>query len=217
MSAHLALFPLEISRLTHRPSYSTSITQGPNKNEVRNANWQDPIYRYNAAFGVKNLTHVAQLEAFFHNVRGREQSFLLKDFLDYSVDDWTQFAETTDGVRNTFQLIKKYTTSGIGTYNRTITKPKQVEGAGGVEIRSNGVVQSVSDFSFSSSTGIVTLSGSPAPGVVVEHKCAEFYVPVRFDIDELPIDLLMFYLDASSNKRGQVEIPDIPLVEVRGE
>lgn len=186
-------------------------------NEVRNANWQDPIYKYNAAFGVKNLTHVATLEAFFHNVKGREQSFLLKDFIDYSVDDWTVFDETPNGVRTTYQLIKKYTTAGIGSYSRPITKPKQIEGAGGVTVRGNGLPISTSAYSFSSSTGVVTFSTPPATGAVMDFKIDEFYVPVRFDIDELPIDLLMFYIDSLNAKHGQLEIPDIPLVEVRGE
>ncbi len=40
---------------------------------------------------------------------------------------------------------------------------------------------------------------------------------MRFDVDELPVDLLIFYLDGSFAKQGMIQVPDIPVVEVRGE
>jgi uncharacterized protein (TIGR02217 family) len=171
---------------------------------------------YNAAFAVKTYADIATLQTFFHAVRGREQSFLLKDWADFKVTDWTAFAEVIDGSRTTFQLIKKYVHAVIGTYTRTITKPKQIEGVGGVQIRDNGVAVSTSNYSFSSSTGIVTFSSPPTSGHTIDFKIDEFYVPVRFDIDELPVQLLNFWVDSGSDI-GLAEIANIPLVEVRGE
>jgi hypothetical protein len=39
-------------------------------------------------------------------------------------------------------------------------------------------------------------------------------VPVRFDIDELPVEMISYWLQAGADK-SNVNIPDIPMVEVR--
>ena len=72
---------------------------------------------------------------------------------------------------------------------------------------------STSQFSFSSTTGIITLSSAPANGHLVEASCAEFYVPVRFESDELPIDVFQYLNDDT----GLVNLPNQRLLEVRGE
>lgn len=217
MAAALTLFPLEVGRWGSSPRYSTDVIVGASGYEVRNANWQDPLYKYNAAFGVKTKADIEALHIFFHGVKGREGSFLVKDYQDFAVTEWTTFAETPNSSLTTFQLIKKYTHSVLGTYTRTITKPKQLEGPNGVSIRDNGVVMGVGNYSFSSSTGIVTFSSAPATGRTIDFKIAEFYVPVRFDTDELPTEMLMWWINQNAAERTLIELPDIPLVEVRGE
>lgn len=214
MSAYGMLFPLEVSEWVAAPRYNTSITVGNNGQEVRNANWQDPLYRYNAAFNIKTYEDIETITAFFHAVKGREQSFLVKDHADYSIER-TQIG-VGDGVTQNFQLIKVYVNAVAGNYTRTITKPKQTEGAGGVRVWVNNVELATSAFSFSSSTGIINIPSAPTSTHIVEASCDEFYVPVRFDTDELPVNLLTFWL-SSGSPVSNVEIPDIPLVEVRGE
>lgn len=216
MSAYLVQFPLTVSGFGANVRYLTDIIVGRNGQEVRNALWEQPLLSFNAAFAVSNYADIATLVAFFHSVKGREQSFLLKDWSDYKVDEWTTFAETVDGSRTTFQLIKKYVQAGIGTHTRTITKPKQVEGVGGVQIRDNGAIVSTANYSFSSSTGIVTFSSAPAAGRTIDFKIDEFYVPVRFDIDELPIEMLNYWLSSGADY-ANVNIPEIPMKEVRSE
>lgn len=214
MTAWGTLFPLEVSKWGANPRYLTDVIVGRNGQEVRNAIWQDPLYSYNAAFAVKSYADIATLMTFFHNVRGREQSFLVKDPADYKIERTN--IGTGDGSDTTFQLVKKYTHGVIGTYTRTITKPKAIEGVGGVRVWVNNVELATSAFSFSSVTGIITLSTPPTASHAVEASCDEFYVPCRFDIDELPVELLTYWVQNGTDT-ANVNIPDIPLVEVRGE
>lgn len=211
MSANLYQFPLTVSQWGASPSYLTDITVGRNGQEVRNAVWQDPLYRYNAAFAVKTYDDIATLLAFFHTVRGREQSFLVKDWSDYSIA--RQTIGTGDGSTATFQLIKTYTSS-IGTYQRTITKPIAAEDSTGVLVWVNNSAVAAANRSHSTSTGIITLTTPPTASHVVEASCAEYYVPCRFDIDTLPVEMLNFWVESGAGT-GNVQVPEIPLVEVR--
>ena len=208
------LFPLPVSGWGANINYKTDITVGGNGQEARNAVWQDPLMSFNAAFAVKTYADIDTLQTFFHVCKGREQSFLVKDLADFRIPRTT--IGTGTGALTTFQLVKKYVHGVIGTYTRTITKPKQIEGAGGVRVWVNNVELADSAFSFSSTTGIITLSSAPANGHAVEASCDEYYVPCRFDIDELPIELLHYWVDSGSDG-GIVQVPDIKLREVRGE
>lgn len=210
MSAWGMTFPLTVSRWGASTKYSTSIIVGNNGQEVRNANWQDPLRKFNAAFQVRTYEDISTLLSFFNAVKGREQSFLVKDWSDFEIDRTN--IGTGDGIDTTFQLVKVYVNAVAGNYTRTITKPKAVKGVGGVRVWVNNVELATSAFSFSSVTGIITLSSAPSVGHAVEASCDEFYVPCRFDTDELPVDVMMYAVDT-----GLVEIPEIPLIEVRGE
>jgi uncharacterized protein (TIGR02217 family) len=211
MTAWGTSLPITVSELSRRLRYRTDITVGRNGQESRNALWQDPLYAYNLAYNIKSYSDIKNLETLFHAVRGREQSFILKDYGDYNVTTFTTFAETPNGVRTAFQLIKKYVEPVIGTYNRTITKP----GTATVTIRDNGVTVSAANYAVSTTTGIVTFSVAPVTGHTIDFTISEFYVPVRFDIDELPMDMLTYWIGSSDV--SNVQIPDIPVVEVRGE
>lgn len=210
MTAWGMLFPLTVSKWGAATQFNTSIIVGNNGQEVRNANWQDPLRKFNAAFHVRTYEDISTLLSFFNAVRGREQSFLVKDWSDFESARTT--IGTGDGVTQNFQLVKTYINAVAGNYTRTITKPKQVEGVGGVRVWVNNVELATSAFSFSSTTGIINIPSAPTAGHAVEASCDEFYVPCRFDVDELPVDIMMYAVE-----RKLVEIPDIPLCEVRGE
>lgn len=214
MTAWGTLFPLEVSGWGGNVRYNTDITIGKSGAEVRNANWEDPLLSFNAAFAVKTYADIATLVTFFHNCKGREQSFLVKDYSDYAITRTN--IGTGDGSDVTYQLVKKYVHGVIGTYTRTITKPKALEGVGGVRVWVNNVELAAAAYSFSSTSGIITLSAAPTAGHAVEASCDEFYVPCRFDIDELPIELLNWWVQSSADY-ANVNIPEIPLKEVRGE
>lgn len=215
MAAFGTLFPLDMSALTGGPRFKTDIIVGRNGQEVRNALWQDALWVFNAAFTVRKYEDIETLNEFFLNCYGKEKSFLVKDFQDYDIPRTN--IGTGTGVATTFQLVKKYVQAVIGTYERTITKPKQLEGVGGVRVWVNNVELDPADYSFSSSTGIITIPSAPANGHAVEASCDEFYVPVRFDVDEIPIQLLTYWVDSGGNDVGLIQVPEIPLVEVRSE
>jgi uncharacterized protein (TIGR02217 family) len=94
--------------------------------------------------------------------------------------------------------VKRYG-AGLRDYVRTITKPV----AGSVRIAVAGTA--VTGFRVDTLTGIVTLAQAPASGAAVTAGF-EFDVPVRFDTDELRINLTQF---------AAGDIPQIPMVEIR--
>lgn len=199
-------FPPQISRgSTGGPERRTEIVVTGSGAEERNSRWADSRRRYNAGFGVKSLDDIHLVVAFFEERRGRLHGFRWKDHLDFTsglpgaaVTATDQAIGTGDGTATRFQLVKRYGT-GLRDYLRDITKPV----AGSVRVAVNG--QEVTGFTLDALTGVVTLAAAPVPGATVTAGFA-FDVPVRFDTDELRINLAQF---------AGGDIPDIPIVEIR--
>lgn len=199
-------FPPQISRgSTGGPERRTEIVVTGSGAEERNSRWADSRRRYNAGFGVKSLDDIHLVVAFFEERRGRLHGFRWKDHLDFTsglpgaaVTATDQAIGTGNGTATRFQLVKRYGT-GLRDYLRSITKPV----AGSVRVAVNG--QEVTGFTLDALTGVVTLAAAPVPGATVTAGFA-FDVPVRFDTDELRINLAQF---------AGGDIPDIPIVEIR--
>lgn len=222
MAFHETQFPTDISFGSRGgPKRKTLIAVSGSGYETRNSQWTDSKRDYNAGYGIKNLDNIYTVISFFEERRGRLHGFRWKDRFDYkssspgsSVTNTDQSLGTGDGTTLTFQLKKTYGT--INTYTRDIKKP--VDGT--VVIALDGV-STTTGFTVDTTTGIVSFDSTgfnlnfendvyvfgnpPASGVVVTAGF-EFDVPVRFDTDNLQIDLSAF--DAG-------QIPDIPIVEVR--
>ena len=207
MSFHEVRFPVEISLGARGgPKRRTDVVVLGSGREERNARWADSRRRYNAGYGVKSLTALHEVIAFFEERRGRLYGFRWKDRADYlscppgaapaSID---QAIGTGDATSDSFQLVKTYG-SAFAPWQREVKKPV----AGSVLIALDGVDQATG-WSVDPATGIVIFAVAPAAGVAVTAGFA-FDVPVRFDSDFLEINLAAF-------EAG--EIPDIPLVEVR--
>lgn len=211
MSVNLVQFPLAVSEWGKAVSYMTDVIVGRNGQEVRNSLWQDPLMTFNAAFSIKSFTDIETLTKFFHAMRGREKAFIVKDFADSAVSDFTTFKETANGTRTTFQLFKPYAQT-IGTTTSTYERTLKFVKTDTVTIEIGGTPTTA--FTVNASTGIVTFTSAPANASVVQFKIGEFYVPVRFDIDELPIEMLNYWVQSGAVK-SQVNVPDIPIREVR--
>ncbi len=206
-SFHEVRFPIDIALgSTGGPERRTEIVALGSGHEERNTRWADSRRRFNAGFGIKTLADLHQVIDFFEERRGRLYGFRYRDpadhrsgapGLDPAPDD--QEIGTGDGANKQFQLVKTYG-SVHAPYARTISKPV----AGTVVIGLDGVEQ-VSGWSVVSQTGLVTFDTAPGSGVVVSAGF-EFDVPVRFDNDQLDINLVAF-------KAGS--IPAIPIVEIR--
>src|SRR5690606_2025355 len=107
---------------------------------------------------------------------------------------------TGDGTATRFLLTKTYG-EGADAYRRPIRQPV----AGSLLVAVDGAVQQEGgDFSFDMATGEVVFVEPPPEGARITAGY-EFDVPVRFDVDSLPVSLTAF-------KAGQ--IPSIPLIEV---
>lgn len=218
MAVRAIEFPLELSGLVSNPSFNTDVIVGANGREVRNANWQDGLWKFNAALGIKSRADAYLLYTFFLNVRGRETSFLLTDKNDFAIPQSGSTAQnigTGDGSTLTFQITKKYVDSIGTTYTRDITRPSTTTSDLAVYV--NGTLKThTTHYTYSTTTGIITFTGGNAPpnGHAVTITLAKFYVPVRFDIDELPLDMILYWVD-SGTPYSQSEMPEIPLVEER--
>ena len=199
-------FPPQISRgSSGGPERRTEIVVTGSGAEERNSRWADSRRRYNAGFGVKSLDDIHAVVAFFEERRGRLHGFRWKDHLDFKscapgavVGPLDQAIGTGDGATTRFQMVKRYG-SGLRDYLRVIAKPV----AGSVRMAVAG--REVTGFAVDTLTGVVSLSTAPAAGAAVTAGFG-FDVPVRFDTDELRINLTQF---------AGGDIPDIPIVEIR--
>lgn len=211
MTFHEVRFPTAISfGSSGGPERRTEIVVLGSGHEERNTRWADSRRHFDAGYGVKSLDDLHEVISFFEERRGKLYGFRWKDHSDHQsslpLQDITaqdQLLGIGNGGQSEFQLLKTYGET-FAPYSREITKP--VEGSVLVSIDSNLQIENT-DYTIDHTTGIVTfLSGSiPTNGVIVTAGF-EYDVPVRFDTDELKINLSRF---------NAGEIPNIPVVEVR--
>jgi len=208
-SFHEILFPLDIAlKSAGGPERRTEIVAFGSGREQRNARWAHSRRRYDAGYGVKTLTALQQVVAFFEERRGQLYGFRWRDRLDHSSATDTptpldQMLGAGDGAQAQFQLTKTYGTS-YAPYARPIEKPVP----GSVRVAVAGVEAAANiNFTCDTTTGIVTfLPGHIPPSGAAVTAGFLFDVPVRFDTDYLEVDLSAFAAGA---------IPKIPLVEIK--
>ncbi len=206
---HEVRFPLSVSlRGSGGPSRLTEIVTLASGREHRNSRWADSRRRYEAGFGIRDLDALHAVVSFFEERRGRLYGFRYHDRVDFrsgppsrAVAPTDQILGTGDGTTRIFPLAKTYGT-GPAPYRRAIAKPV----AGSVRVAVDGLEVSATRFACDAATGLVTFEGNavPAQGRTVTAGF-EFDVPVRFDADDLVIDLAAFTAG---------EIPKVPLVEI---
>jgi len=196
---HEVRFPTDISYgAKGGPGYSTGVVTTDSGWEQRNINWEQGRCEYDVSYGIKSQAQMQRLITFFRARKGKGYGFRYKDWLDYKAVDQT--IGTGDASTTAFQLIKVYEDDLGYSETRTINKP--VENT--VVIYLDGVFQD-SGWSVDTTTGIITFTTVPSTGAVVTADF-EFDVPVRFDIDKMPVSI-----DEVNNYTWS----GIPLVEVR--
>lgn len=204
-SFHEVEFPLRLALGTSGgPWRRTDIVALSNGRESRNQRWRDARRRYDAGSGVRSVSDLYEIVAFFEARSGQLYGFRFTDPVDFqscgpeqTVSATDQLLGVGDGVRTAFQLVKRYGDAG-GSTERVIAKPQ----SGSVVVAVNGAP--TGGFTVDHATGIVTLAAAPASGAVVRAGF-RFDVPVRFDTDRIEVDLDAF-------RAGR--IPSIPLIEV---
>ena len=204
------VFPLAVSlRAAGGPERRTEIVVLGSGREVRNTRWADSRRRWDAGSGIRSLDDLHEVLSFFEARRGRLHGFLWRDPLDdrscapsRQPAPTDQQIATGDGVTATFPLVKRYA-SGGREWVRAIVRPV----AGSVRVAVAGIEKAAGAEFTVATDGVVTF----APGHVPSAGAAvtagfRFLVPVRFDTDEIRVDMTAFVAG---------EIPSIPLVEIR--
>ncbi len=200
--------PTAISRgATGGPERRTDVVSTASGREERNSRWAHSRRRYNIGFGVKSIQQLQEVINFFEGRRGKLHAFRFKDHTDFkscaanAVPQATdQILGTGNGTQAVFQLVKHY-----GAPSRDYVRNVSAPVVGSVLVAVDAVP--TTGFLLEAQTGVITFNAGsiPAVGAVVTAGF-EFDVPVRFDTDEITINLSHF-------EAG--EIPEIPLIEVR--
>ncbi len=188
------------------PARVTDIVALASGREHRTARHAHARRRYDAGLGIRTLDALHEVVAFFEERRGRLHGFRFRDAVDCrsgppsaAPTPLDQRIGTGDGAARSFPLSKTY--GGAHTpYRRLIHKPV----AGSVRIAVDGAELTAVQGSCDPVTGLVTLAAPPPPGAAVTAGFV-FDVPVRFDADELVLDLSAF---------GAGEAPSVPLIEI---
>ncbi|UMY18559.1 DUF2460 domain-containing protein [Methylobacterium organophilum] len=204
---HEVRFPLDVAlKGSGGPSRLTEIVTLASGREHRNSRWADSRRRYDAGLGIRTLDALHTVLGFFEARRGRLYGFRYRDRVDHRsgppsapVTPLDQRIGTGDGSTKGFSLVKTYG-DGPLPYLRTIRKPV----AGSVRVAVNGVERAASAFACDPATGLVVFTAAPPSGAAITAGY-EFDVPVRFDTDDLTIDLAAFTAG---------EIPRVPLIEI---
>ncbi|OWU85315.1 glycoside hydrolase family 24 [Oceanicola sp. 22II-s10i] len=209
MAFHEVRFPASLSfGSVGGPERRTDVVTLANGFEERNTPWAHSRRRYDAGVAMRSLDDVEALIAFFEARQGQLYGFRWKDWSEFKscrasreVAFGDQVIAIGDGVRDAFQLAKRYA-SGGAEYLRPVRKPV----AGTVRLGVGGdALQEGVHYAVDPATGLVTLAEVPAAGdeITAGFECD---VPVRFDTDRIQVSVASF-------RAG--EVPNVPVVEVR--
>ena len=206
---HEVRFPMDLALgATGGPERRTEIVTLGSGQEQRNSRWSESRRRFNAGYGIKSVSDLQTVIDFFEERRGRLFGFRFRDQLDWKsckanaeVSAEDQFLGEADGIQRKFQLVKRYGSQEYG-YTKKIAKP--IEGSVVVSIDGSSV--DPADYVLDHSNGMLTFNGNSIPVSGAEIFAGfEFEIPVRFDADEISVNLSHF-------EAG--DIPSIPLVEL---
>jgi uncharacterized protein (TIGR02217 family) len=208
---HEVRFPLDVALGARGgPERATQIIATASGREERVARWAHARRKFDAGFGVKSFSKLAEIVAFFEERRGRLYGFRFRDRLDFSSAPGNavptpldQNIGTGDGITAAFALSKGYG-QAFAPYRRPIEKPV----AGSVRLAVNGVEKLIGTHAdLDAGSGRITFRPGhvPADGASITAGFL-FDVPVRFDTDYLEFDLSAF-------EAGVIQ--SIPLIEIR--
>ena len=163
------------------PQYFTDIVSTSSGGEYRNINYKDSKMKFNIAYAIKTKEQIDKLLLFFRARLGRAIGFRYKDWSDFNAKN--QLIGVGDGNTTRFQLKKIYK-SGGSEFIRIIEKP--VFNSVSIYFDDENVAQKY--YSIDQTTGNIEFTKSVNIGAKILTNF-EFDVPVRFDIDYLPISI----------------------------
>jgi hypothetical protein len=218
---HNTRFPLQISfGAVGGPEFFTMVSTSGGGHEQRDVKWTNARRKWDVAHGLKDQEDLDELMAFFLARQGKGYPYRFRDWIDFCSDMTNLIGadagygspedpdtlppigvltpvtvldvdgDVPDGIEVDFQLRKTYDGGGGITVSRDVTHP--VSDVDGVRIFIDAVEQdNPTDYSYDDETGIVTFTSAPGVGEVVT---ADFFfdVPVRFDVDAMPVSITHF-------------------------
>lgn len=184
--------------------FSTTVFEGHGGVEQRGISWATCRGKWNVAQGIRDVSQMKIIRAFFMAVKGKAIGFRYKDWGDFqmTVDPATPIA---DGANRIFNMQCTYT-AGALTYVRRIFKPV----SGTIAVFDNGVLRTegvgTGQYAIDYTQGIITFGTAivPVAGHVITVT-GEFDLPVRFDTDNLNVAEDSFSTETWSS---------IPLIEL---
>lgn len=190
MSFHDVIFPTGfLYGATASIEYRTQIITTRAGHEQRNVSWLDPLRSWDIAPCIKDQQDLDVVVAFFRARGGPQNSFRVRNFLDFTVTDAP--LGTGDGVRTAFQLYLTHSTGVVGdTYSaiQLITKPR----FGTVVLSAGGVPQTAGvDYNLDHATGLATFT-VPVADTVVLTWTGEYDYPMFFESDDVAVRIAVF-------------------------
>ena len=188
MPFHDIRFPLDVSLGARGgPGRRTDIVQLASGAEYRNSPHRHSRRRYDAGVGVKSLSDMQRLIAFFEARGGELHSFRFRDPLDHTAEG--EVLGVGDGATTDYPIIKTYG-DAAASYQRPIRLAEAV-------VVEPALPHAVED-------GVVKFTNPVPEGVEIVAKFT-FDTPVRFATDRLDIAL---------DDLGAGEVVSLPLIEV---
>jgi uncharacterized protein (TIGR02217 family) len=197
-------YPFELSALTSKTTWSTTIAMMGGGSEQRAALWSDARRQYDAGRAIMSLSDHVTGEKFFNARRGRARAFPLRDRTAFHAT--TELFGLGDGVTTIFQLSVVSGDSG-NAYTREIYLPE----SGTVSIFDNASPVSPTITYTGANGGRVVFSVAPTAGHSLTWT-GDYWIPVRFQVDEYPDSKLFIWTTGTT---GLVEGPTIPMIEIR--
>lgn len=185
---HEVQFPPDISYgATFGPEFSTDVVKNYGGGEHRNQNWAMPLYKGTVSHGVKTKEQIKTLITFMLARRGKAFGFRFKDWADYQAH--AQVLGVGNGTTRSYQLMKYYTDEAGYTFERVIKKPV----ADTVVVYADGVIVTTG-YNVDYINGMMHFETPPGTSKKpVQLTCDfEFDVPVRFDTDNMQINIENF-------------------------
>lgn len=170
-----------LNGIVWNPRFDTTAVAYGSGSQQRNKNWSTPLGQGSANYFCTEAQKNT-IQAFFMNVAGGFDGFRLQIPSDYTFT--SQLLGVVDGSTTVFQIYKTYTT-GSRSINKNIYKPQGPGTITMVEGATFGAAVSFTNFTYSTTTGLLTLTSQPTTG----HSMwitGQFDTPVIM-MDELPI------------------------------
>lgn len=149
-----------------------------------NVDWSRTLRQYELGTVPMQLAAWQAIEGLHEVTEGGAYGFLMEDPKDSTASYSTGVVSAITST--TFQLKKRYTSVGsTRTKDRTITRPKATPFA----VKISGSVESPSNYSLNTATGVLTIAAAPSAANVTWEGA--FYVPVHFANDDIDWELMV--------------------------